>query len=581
MNVKVSIGCFIVIIIAIILSCDKITDEPYQFEPPPDSIPSPQNISTQPIRITTDTMVFDTLLINPLTIDTITEFGLFSTSWEKVAQASMYMVFVYDGEQKYLMTVYTDTTYIVVGQEANETYYVKLAAFQIVTDTQTGDTLDTVYSRRTTFYTPASLWQPRPPKITGALYDSSSLSIQVFWNTDGIRIDSSDVTGYCVYLLDSAGIDTLDKDSVTNSVFTATLSNGIEKNRSYKLTIRTSSAITSGIISDAYTYSDSTAADSGGVDDDFLLSYIYLSTYVKPADIITSINYGMTGVKGGIFLMGDIWDSVSNSEMRGDEFGVPVHEVILSSFYMGKTEITNRHFALFLNGLDTTDFILVIDTTDTVPDTLKYLVKTLNDTLLEQNYKKQFISYSDSSGFKVFAQYDSLPASGIYWKGAAAFCNWLSKAEGLDSCYDVNWTCHLSRNGYRLPTEAEFEYAHSAAFGDNMRSKRRYPWGYGNNAALYSVDTTKGLQKVESFGPFNGFFNLSGNVKEWCSDWTNKKYDSLLVVNPLVIDSPSTNPVIRGGSYKETANANSSTWRHLDPPADLSDCGFRIVRRAN
>jgi formylglycine-generating enzyme required for sulfatase activity len=177
------------------------------------------------------------------------------------------------------------------------------------------------------------------------------------------------------------------------------------------------------------------------------------------------------------------------------------------------------------------------------------------------------------------------PVEQVTWSAAARFCNARSLLEGLKPCYDTNtWVCNFSANGYRLPTEAEWEYACRAgslsrfSFGESADELRAYGWFEGNSqAAPHPV----GQRKPNAWG----LYDLAGNVWEWCNDFYGAKYFR---------NSPSDNPrgpeegekrVLRGGAWSSSAE-NCTAWARNCDEAGVTDIcltmdsnGFRCVRR--
>ena len=132
---------------------------------------------------------------------------------------------------------------------------------------------------------------------------------------------------------------------------------------------------------------------------------------------------------------------------------------------------------------------------------------------------------------------DLHPATSVRWFGAIAYCNWLSQTNGFDACYNItNGDVDFTKNGWRLPTEAEWEYACRAGtktrfyWGDNETEADQYAWHFDNSGrSTHPV----GQKKENAWG----LKDMSGNVWEWCWD---RYFQS---------DDNSTSRVLRGGSF--------------------------------
>jgi formylglycine-generating enzyme required for sulfatase activity len=179
----------------------------------------------------------------------------------------------------------------------------------------------------------------------------------------------------------------------------------------------------------------------------------------------------------------------------------------------------------------------------------------------------------------------SNPVEQVTWSAAARFCNARSILEGLTPCYDTNsWECDFSAAGYRLPTEAEWEYACRAgsttrySFGDGPEALRTFAWFDGNSQAM---PHPVGQRKPNAWG----LYDMEGNVWEWCNDFYGPKYFRT---------SPADNPrgpqegekrVLRGGAWSSSADNCTSWARNCDEAGVTDICltmdsnGFRCVRR--
>jgi formylglycine-generating enzyme required for sulfatase activity len=177
------------------------------------------------------------------------------------------------------------------------------------------------------------------------------------------------------------------------------------------------------------------------------------------------------------------------------------------------------------------------------------------------------------------------PVEQVRWSDAALLCNERSRAEGLDPCYDeVTFACDFEANGYRLPTEAEWEYA--ARAGDDADVGGRADPRQLERQACFA-DSSRGMTEIVGSRRANawGLHDLQGNVAEWCQD----RYDEAYYAT-----SPSRDPrgpgqgplrVLRGGSWKSARRDCRVTARAADNPGISDACfaqdsyGFRCARR--
>ncbi|MEZ4919365.1 MAG: SUMF1/EgtB/PvdO family nonheme iron enzyme [Saprospiraceae bacterium] len=253
----------------------------------------------------------------------------------------------------------------------------------------------------------------------------------------------------------------------------------------------------------------------------------------------------MVLIQGGAFPMGS---------RDGEDDEKPLHSVNLSYYYLGKYEVTVAEFKAFV---DDTQY-----RTDAEKGDGSFI---WNGTDWD---KKSGINWRHDTEGKVRPQQEyNHPVIHVSWNDATEYCNWLSGKTGMN---------------YRLPTEAEWEYA--AGGGANNRtnwagtSDRNELKNYVNGTG--SQDGFEFTAPVGSMQPNAlGLFDMSGNAREWCADWYGTEFYK---------NSPTSNPigpytgddrVVRGGAWNSLPSDYRVTYRSNGSPDNCSfDIGFRLAR---
>lgn len=295
------------------------------------------------------------------------------------------------------------------------------------------------------------------------------------------------------------------------------------------------------------------------------------STTSGPSESSDDTPPGMVLVPAGTFIMGD---GVAGC-------GVDEREVTLTNdFYLGQHEVTNQEYMEAVQWAY--DHGYVTATTSSVRDTMDGSTVELLD--LDAAYCEILFSGG------VFALRDAghginpdHPVKEVTWYGAARYCDWMSMANELDRAYEHSgdWLCNnhdpYGAEGYRLPTDAEWEYA--AQYDDD----RIYPWGNESpdcSRASYSgcVGWTSPVGSYPDAPAALELSNMAGNVAEWCNDWQVCNLGDEAEENPKGPTS-GWGRAIHGGSWCYFASDLRRACRYTYSPGSSYDCiGFRVAR---
>lgn len=255
----------------------------------------------------------------------------------------------------------------------------------------------------------------------------------------------------------------------------------------------------------------------------------------------------MIRINGGTFRMGDVNANKRNSSNAA-------HDVSLHTFWLGKYEVSVAEFKKFIEetGYKTTAEINGKGT--------MVFVNNKWDSARGVNWRYDF------RGQLIKGDLKDIPVVHVSWTDAAAYCTWLSAKKG---------------ENYRLPTEAEWEYA---ARGGSFAT----PYKFSGNDTLSVVGWyvknagdslhPRGTKRANELG----LYDMSGNVIEWCNDWYSKDYyKTSKAENPLGPDLPPTDSakVLRGGGWAYEENS-SKNFERTDQPYNTvgGSSGFRICR---
>jgi serine/threonine protein kinase len=178
---------------------------------------------------------------------------------------------------------------------------------------------------------------------------------------------------------------------------------------------------------------------------------------------------------------------------------------------------------------------------------------------------------------------DDLPVESVTWFDTVVFCNKKSSKENLTSCYTINGenvTCNWNASGYRLPTEAEWEYVtrrgikskgYKYSGSNNIKD---VAWYYSNSR---DITHPVGMKQPNEFG----IYDMTGNVCEWCWDWYSSKCNNKELQNDPKGPNFGKDRVLRGGSWRSDPYLCHCTMRFYNNPTTTNNqSGFRICMTA-
>jgi len=240
--------------------------------------------------------------------------------------------------------------------------------------------------------------------------------------------------------------------------------------------------------------------------------------------IVTDSSGNMVLIPAGTFYMG-------YCNAKGWDEEKPRHKVEISyNFYVSKYEVTNKEYTV-------------------------YEPMHWTRGLFSDNY---------------------YPVETVTWNEAVSYCNWLTERTPelgrSQVCYDSSRNLDITKKGYRLPTEAEWEYACRA---DNMAN---YYWGNIMDASKCLYNANSPVSAGYGGGHPWGLYDMSGNISEWCNDWYGN-YSGEDQKNPAGPASGSDR-VLRGGCwvYDDADELRSASRYYYPPTMGNGMSGFRIVR---
>ena len=289
-----------------------------------------------------------------------------------------------------------------------------------------------------------------------------------------------------------------------------------------------------------------------------------------------SLPMDMVAVKGGTFWMGQADEDIAYSQSSFNK------QISISEFFMDKFEVSNNKYRQFVEAVRSGEYNYGTPTTLKNPPTFN-----LNEVLPDTTVWSSSFSYHYGDPLMEFyydhPAFDMYPVVGVSWEQAKMYCEWRTYHQRANDKSEWDYP------EYRLPTEAEWEYA---AKGGKEIAK--YPWGgpylknrkgclmanFKPGRGNYIDDGFAYTAPVDAYNPNNfGLYNMAGNVSEWVLDaYSPVSGTYTWDLDPIYNNPNDPRKVVRGGSWKDIAHyLETSTRTYEFQDIKTAHIGFRTA----